>query len=66
MEKKKHASFFSGIEGFGLAAEWVGWETVLTCETGKFQNKIIKKRFQNAKQYELIDLIDNLNQPYTF
>ncbi len=58
MEKKKHASFFSGIEGFGLAAEWVGWETVLTCETGKFQNKLLKQRFPKAKQYENIKDFD--------
>ncbi|MFV0377779.1 MAG: DNA cytosine methyltransferase [Mangrovibacterium sp.] len=49
-----HASFFSGIEGFDLAAEWMGWETALTCEIGNFQNEIIKKRFPNAKHYENI------------
>jgi DNA (cytosine-5)-methyltransferase 1 len=58
MKKKTHASFFSGIEGFGLAAEWMGWETVLTCETGKFQNQLLQKRFPNAKQYENIKDFD--------
>jgi site-specific DNA-cytosine methylase len=28
----KHGSLFSGIGGFDLAAEWMGWENVFHCE----------------------------------
>jgi hypothetical protein len=28
----RHGSLFSGIGGFDLAAEWMGWENVFHCE----------------------------------
>lgn len=37
-----HASLFSGIGGFDLAAEWVGWKNVFHCEINKTK-KIWKK-----------------------
>lgn len=27
-----HASLFSGIGGFDIAAEWAGWDNVFNCE----------------------------------
>jgi DNA (cytosine-5)-methyltransferase 1 len=32
----KHGSLFSGIGGFDLAAEWMGWENVFHCEWNDF------------------------------
>lgn len=36
-----HASLFSGIGGFDLAANWVGWDNAFTCEIDPFCNKIL-------------------------
>ncbi len=47
----KHGSLFSGIGGFGLAAEWIGWENVFQVENDKFCNKILEKNFPKVKRY---------------
>ena len=46
-----HGSLFSGIGGFDLAAEWMGWENVFHCERNEFGQKILKKNFPNAISY---------------
>lgn len=46
-----HGSLFSGIGGFDLAAEWMGWENVFSCENNFFCQKIIKKHWPNTKIY---------------
>jgi len=46
-----HASLFSGIGGFDLAAEWNGWNNVFNCEWEEFPRKVLKHHFPNAKQY---------------
>ena len=38
----KHGSLFSGIGGFDLAAEWMGWENVFHCEWNEFGQRILK------------------------
>lgn len=53
-----HASFFSGIGGFDLAAEWLGWETVLHCEINPFGKKVLNYYWPNAKQYDDIKKSD--------
>ena len=37
-----HGSLFSGIGGFDLAAEWVGWDNVFHCEYEPFAQKVLK------------------------
>ena len=54
----RHASFFNGIGGFMLAAEWMGWENVFSVEIDKWCNKVSKKNFPNVKQYEDIKKTD--------
>jgi hypothetical protein len=47
----KHGSLFSGIGGFDLAAEWMGWENVFHCEWNDYNKKILKQRFAKAESY---------------
>lgn len=53
-----HASLFSGIGGFDLAAEWAGWTNAFNCEIDKFCQKILKYHFPNARQYADIKTTD--------
>jgi len=46
-----HASLFSGIGGFDLAAEWMGWENVFHCEINPFGQKILKYYWPKAISY---------------
>ena len=54
----KHGSLFSGIGGFDLAAEWMGWENVFHCEIAEFPRKILKYHFPNSICYEDIKKTD--------
>jgi DNA (cytosine-5)-methyltransferase 1 len=53
-----HASLFSGIGGFDLAAEWMGWKNVFNCEWEEFPQRVLKHHFPNAKQYGDIKELD--------
>ncbi len=44
----KVISLFSGIDGFGLAAESMGWEVAVTCEINEFAQHVLKSEFPNA------------------
>jgi len=46
-----HGSLFSGIGGFDLAAEWMGWTNVFHCEWNEFGQKILKYYWPNAISY---------------
>ena len=46
-----HASLFTGIGGFDLAAEWTGIENVFQVENDKFCQKVLEKNFPNVKRY---------------
>ena len=48
----RHGSLFSGIGGFDLAAEWMGWENVFHCEKESYQRSVLKKRFPDSKSIE--------------
>jgi len=47
----KHASLFSGIGGFELAASWMGWENVLSCEIDPFCQKVLHHHFPTTTLY---------------
>jgi DNA (cytosine-5)-methyltransferase 1 len=53
-----HGSLFSGIGGFDLAAEWVGWDNVFHCEYNPFAQKVLKHHFPNSKLYEDVRTFD--------
>ena len=53
-----HASLFSGIGGFDLAAEWAGWTNPFNCEIDPFCRRILKYHFPNAEQYADIRTTD--------
>lgn len=57
----KHGSLFSGIGGFDLAAEWMGWENVFHCEREPFAQKVLNYHFPNSKLYEDIKTFDASN-----
>lgn len=54
----KHGSLFSGIGGFDLAAEWMGWENVFHCEWRGFGQKVLKYYWPKSKQYHDITKTD--------
>lgn len=58
MPSLTHGSLFSGIGGFDLAAEWMGWENKFHCEWNPFGQKILKHYWPNAKTYEDITKTD--------
>ncbi len=47
----RHGSLFSGIGGFDLAAEWMGWENVFHCEWNEFCQKVLNKHFPKSLSY---------------
>lgn len=53
-----HASLFSGIGGFDLAAEWAGWTNVFNCEIDPFCRQVLAYHFPDAIQYEDIKTTD--------
>jgi DNA (cytosine-5)-methyltransferase 1 len=54
----KHGSLFSGIGGFDLAAEWMGWENVFHCEIAEFPRKILNHYWPKSESYEDIKKTD--------
>ena len=54
----KHGSLFSGIGGFDLAAEWMGWNNVFHCEWNKEAQTILKQYWPKAISYDDITKTD--------
>jgi DNA (cytosine-5)-methyltransferase 1 len=54
----KHGSLFSGIGGFDLAAEWMGWENVFHCEWNEFGKKVLHHYWPKAISYHDITKTD--------
>ena len=47
----RHGSLFSGIGGFDLAAQWMGWENVFHCEWNEFGQKVLKHYWPKSISY---------------
>jgi DNA (cytosine-5)-methyltransferase 1 len=54
----RHGSLFSGIGGFDLASEWMGWENVFHCEWNTFGQKVLNYYWPNAITYNDITKTD--------
>lgn len=54
----RHGSLFSGIGGFDLAAEWMGWENVFHCEINDFARKVVSYHYPKAHSYTDITKTD--------
>jgi len=54
----RHGSLFSGIGGFDLASEWMGWENVFHCEWNPFGQKVLEYYWPNAITYHDITKTD--------
>ena len=53
-----HGSLFSGVGGFDLAAEWMGWHNEFHCEWMPFPRKVLHHYWPNSKSYEDITKTD--------
>jgi DNA (cytosine-5)-methyltransferase 1 len=47
----RHGSLFSGIGGFDLAAQWMGWTNVFHTEWNEFGQKILQHHFPQSISY---------------
>lgn len=54
----RHGSLFSGIGGFDLAAEWMGWENVFHCEKDSFCNTVLQYYWPDAESHKDIKNFD--------
>ena len=54
----RHGSLFSGIGGFDLASEWMGWENVFHCEWNEFGQKVLNYYWPKAITYNDITKTD--------
>jgi DNA (cytosine-5)-methyltransferase 1 len=46
-----HGSLFSGIGGFDLASEWMGWKNLFHCEWNEFGQKVLKYYWPEAELF---------------
>ena len=53
-----HGSLFSGIGGFDLAAEWMGWENKFHCDINPFSRRLCKFYWPEAESYDNIKTTD--------
>lgn len=53
-----HASLFSGIGGFDLAADWMGWNNLFHCEVEEYKRKTLEINFKNTVSYGDISTTD--------
>jgi DNA (cytosine-5)-methyltransferase 1 len=47
----KHGSLFSGIGGFDLASEWMGWTNLFHCEWMEFPRKVLDYYWPDADSH---------------
>jgi DNA (cytosine-5)-methyltransferase 1 len=62
-----HMSLFSGIGGFELAAEWMGWDNLVSCEINDFGRKVLEYYWPNGYHHDDIHTLtyDKINEELT-
>jgi DNA (cytosine-5)-methyltransferase 1 len=58
IKQMRHGSLFSGIGGFDLAAEWMGWENLFHCEWNEFGQKVLNYYWPDAESFTDITKTD--------
>ena len=53
-----HGSLFSGIGGFDLAAQWMGWENVFHVERDPFCRKVLAHHFPESESFDDVKAFD--------
>jgi DNA (cytosine-5)-methyltransferase 1 len=54
----RHGSLFTGIGGFDLAAQWMGWDNVFQCELDEWCLTKLNKNFPKIKRHKDIKTFD--------
>ena len=54
----RHGSLFSGIGGFDLAATWMGWENVFSCERDRFCRRVLQHYWPKTICYDDVKSLD--------
>lgn len=55
---RTHGSLFSGVGGFDISAEWMGWTNVFHCEINDFCNQVLNYYWPNAEKFKDIKTTD--------
>jgi len=58
-----HGSLFSGIGGFDLAAQWMGWNNIFQVEKDEWCRKVLAKNFPKTERFA--DIKDFAGYEYT-
>jgi len=58
-----HGSLFSGIGGFDLAAQWMGWNNIFQVEKDDWCRKVLAKNFPKTERFS--DIKDFTGYEYT-
>jgi DNA (cytosine-5)-methyltransferase 1 len=53
-----HGSLFSGIGGFDLAAQWMGWENVFHVERDPFCRQVLAHHFPESQSFDDVKAFD--------
>lgn len=62
----KLISLFSGIGGFELAAEWAGWENIVSCEINPFGQRVLKHYWPGSYHHDDVKTLTykKINEEY--
>ena len=57
----RHGSLFSGIGGFDLASNWMGWDNIFQVEIDSWCSKLLKQNFPHTSKYNDIKKFNGLD-----